>query len=166
MQRALIISTQSTHQAEICSAFNSTVRVKIIADVNKAIRAMDQARYDIIFADLGPLEQLAMQTSREHVLQELKRKSTPIEVVVMAGSEKIHQAVQWVKAGAADILNYPLSSDQVRLVTDAVAASALRQSELDYLRDQFWKADTLEVVRTKSAAMRDVFTTPSHPHEI
>jgi transcriptional regulator with GAF, ATPase, and Fis domain len=35
--------------------------------------------------------------------------------------------------------------------------SVLKQSELDYLRDQFWKADALDVVRTKSPAMTEVF---------
>jgi transcriptional regulator with PAS, ATPase and Fis domain len=47
--------------------------------------------------------------------------------------------------------------EQIRLVADAIAESILQQSELDYLRTQFWKADALDVVRTKSPAMAEVF---------
>jgi DNA-binding NtrC family response regulator len=111
----------------------------------------------MVFADLELLKHHAYNTSPESVLQEIKRTSSPIEIVVMADSEKMRQAVQWVKAGASDILSYPLSQEQIRLVTDAIASSTLKQSELDYLRDQFWKADALDVVRTKSPAMTEVF---------
>jgi DNA-binding NtrC family response regulator len=157
MQRALIVSTQSSDRAELRSVFKSKVRLESFTDLDRAIHAMDGARYDMIFADLGLLVQQARRTSCEDVLKEFKGRSAAIKIVVMARTEEMHQAVQWVKAGAADILNYPLSREQIRLVMDTIAESILKQSELDYLRDQFWKADALEVVRTKSPAMRDVF---------
>jgi DNA-binding NtrC family response regulator len=157
MRSALLISNQSTDKAKIRSAFKTAIRLKTVSDVAGAIRAMDQARYDMVFADLELLKHHAYNTSPESVLQEIKRTSSPIEIVVMADSEKMRQAVQWVKSGASDILNYPLSQEQIRLVTDAIASSTLKQSELDYLRDQFWKADALDVVRTKSPAMTEVF---------
>jgi DNA-binding NtrC family response regulator len=157
MQRALILSTQSTDRAKIRSALNSSVHLKVVSEINSALRALDQARFDMIFANLELLMSMARQTSCEHVLRELRGRSSSIEVVVMAAPEEMHQAAQWVKAGATNILNYPLLSEQVRLVTDAMTVSALQQSELDYLRTEFWKADALEVVRTKSPSMRDVF---------
>jgi transcriptional regulator with PAS, ATPase and Fis domain len=47
--------------------------------------------------------------------------------------------------------------EQIRLVADGIADNILKQSELDYLRDRFWKADAMDVVRTKSSAMEKVF---------
>ncbi len=157
MQRALIVSNHSDDRKELRTVFKPTICIDVFADLDEAIHAMDRMRIDVIFADLDILSQRAGKTSREAVLQEIQGRSSTIQVVVMARTGEVHQAVQWVKAGAADILNYPLSREQVRLVADTIAASLLKQSELDYLRDQFWKADALEVVRTKSPAMRDVF---------
>jgi DNA-binding NtrC family response regulator len=157
MQRALIVSTQASDLAELRSVFKARGRLDAFTDLDRAIHAMDQARYDMIFADIGLLVQQAQQTSREDVLKEFQGRSPSIKVVVMAPTEEMYQAVQWVKAGAADILNTPLSREQILLVTDSIADSILKQSELDYLRDRFWKADTLEVVRTKSPAMQEVF---------
>ena len=157
MQRALILSRQSADQAEFRSVFRSTMRFDVYRDLDSAIDALNHTRYDILYAELGLLNQEAQSTSRQEVIQDINGRSSPIKIVVMALVEEMHQAVQWVKAGAADILNYPLSGDQIRLVTETLNESTLKQSELDYLRNQFWKADALEVVRTKSSAMQDVF---------
>jgi DNA-binding NtrC family response regulator len=157
MQRALIVSTQASDLAELRSVFKAKVRLDAFNDLDRAIHAMDQARYDMIFADIGLLVRQAQRTSREDLLKEFQGRSPSIKVVVMAPTEEMYQAVQWVKAGAADILNTPLSREQITLVMDTIAQSILKQSELDYLRDRFWKTDTLEVVRTKSPAMQAVF---------
>jgi DNA-binding NtrC family response regulator len=157
MQLALIISSSSADRTELFSVFKSTARLKIINDLDRAIHSLGQVRYDLVFADLELLMQQAMKTSCQEVLQKIQRRCPSIKVVVMAHTEQMHQAVQWVKVGASDILNYPLSKEQIRLVTEGINNSVLKQSELDYLRDQFWKADALEVVRTKSTVMKDVF---------
>ncbi|MBI5063202.1 MAG: sigma 54-interacting transcriptional regulator, partial [Desulfatitalea sp.] len=78
-------------------------------------------------------------------------------MVIMTPPSQIRRAVSWVKAGVRDYVSYPISRDEVRLVTDSIAQSILRQSELDYLRDKFWKTDALDVVQTKSQAMFEVF---------
>ena len=35
--------------------------------------------------------------------------------------------------------------------------SLIVQSELDYLRDQFWQSDSLEIVQTKNLLVKKVF---------
>lgn len=157
MQRALILSNQLTDKAEFRSVFKSTMRLDVFIDLDRATHALERSRYDILFADLRILMQEAERTSRQDVIKDINGRSSSIKIVVLSPTDEMHQAVQWVKAGATDILNYPLSREQIRLVTEAIAESNLKQSELDYLRDQFWKADALEVARTKSPAMKDVF---------
>ncbi|MGD8835383.1 MAG: sigma-54 dependent transcriptional regulator [Desulfobacteraceae bacterium] len=157
MQRALIVSTSSADRTELFSVFKSTARLEIIDDLDRAIHALGKVRYDMLFADLGLLMQQTGNNPCHEIMKDIQRRCPTIKVIVMARTEEMHQAVQWVKAGATDILNYPLSIEQIRLVTKTITESVLKQSELDYLRDQFWKADALEVVRTKSSAMKDVF---------
>ncbi len=157
MRSAIIITNNTADTSKIRAALKTGLRLKAAPDVAAALHAMEKARYDIVFADLALLLAYSQNTPPQSVLQEMQSILPTIEMVVMASPEKMHPAVQWVKAGAADCVTYPLTRDQIRLVTDSIAASILRQSELDYLRAQFWKADAMDVVRTKSAAMADVF---------
>jgi DNA-binding NtrC family response regulator len=157
MRSAILISKVSTDKAKLRSAFRSTLRLKTVADIISALGAMEKARYDMVFADLNDLTQHAVDRPPEDVVREFQHRSPAIELVVMADPEDMREAVRWVKAGAADLVTYPLALEQIRLVADAIADGILKQSELDYLRDQFWKADALDVVRTKSPVMADVF---------
>jgi DNA-binding NtrC family response regulator len=111
----------------------------------------------MVFADLEDLIPHAEKRSPEDVIKDFKHRSTTVELVIMTHPENMRQAVQWVRAGAADLITYPLTREQIRHVTDALAASILKQSELDYLRTQFWKADAMDVVCTKSPAMAEAF---------
>ena len=42
-------------------------------------------------------------------------------------------------------------------MTESINESLLLQSELDYLRDRFWQADSLEIVQTRCPGMKTVF---------
>jgi DNA-binding NtrC family response regulator len=79
------------------------------------------------------------------------------EIIVMASQEMIREAVMVVKDGASNYLTYPISPDEVRLVTETIRGSLRVQSELDYLRDKFWASDSLDVIQTKSSLMKNAF---------
>lgn len=78
-------------------------------------------------------------------------------IVVMASQEAVREAVRAVKAGANDYLTYPVNSEEVEYVTRSIYESVVLESELDYLRDQFWNDDSREVVQTKSPLMKRIF---------
>jgi DNA-binding NtrC family response regulator len=69
----------------------------------------------------------------------------------------VREAVKAVKAGAADYLTCPIDSHEVKYVIESIDANILMQSELDYLRDQFWQPSSLAIIQTKSPAMQKVF---------
>ncbi len=158
MKSALLITKRSADGAKIRSALRDKFRLKTASNVAGALNGLDQVRCDMIFADIDLLMDHARKSSAEQVLQSFKGRSSLTEVVVMADPGQMRQAVKWVKAGAFDLILYPLTQEQIRLMSDAIAAALLQQSELDYLRTQFWKSDAADVVRTKSLAMADVFT--------
>jgi DNA-binding NtrC family response regulator len=157
MRSAIVISSVSDDIANIRNAFGPDFRFCTAADVPTALRILDRVRYDLIFADLDILSVYTGENGPEGALQLFQQRYPAIELVIMTLPAQIRKAVDWVKAGARDYVSYPISRDEVRLVTDSIAQSILRQSELDYLRDKFWKSDALDVVQTKSQAMVDVF---------
>ncbi|MBW2407535.1 MAG: sigma-54-dependent Fis family transcriptional regulator, partial [Deltaproteobacteria bacterium] len=69
----------------------------------------------------------------------------------------IQDSVKAVKAGAHDYLTYPIDPAEVRLIIKTVTASVAKNIELDYLRDQFWKPEWLDIIKSRHVEMREVF---------
>jgi DNA-binding NtrC family response regulator len=123
-----------------------------------ALEMLGRRRYDLLFVDVDTLlEDGSDETGAKGALQACWAIYPSIAVVVMSRPERIREAVAAVKAGANDFLIYPVSPEEVRHVTEAVFKSILLRSELDYLRDRFWKSESLELVHTLNPAMRSVF---------
>lgn len=157
MRSAMVISAVPGDIEAMRSAFGPEFRFATAADVPAALHILDRVRYELIFADLGMLSAYAAAAGIDAALQAFQQRYPTIELVIMTPPSQIRDAVGWVKAGARDYISYPISHDEVKLVTESIAKSILRQSELDYLRDQFWKTDALEVVQTRSQSMIEVF---------
>ena len=120
----------------------------------------DNGGVDYVFADIGLLEQAFQSVSAG--LQEIWNRFASAEVIVMVTPKQIRQAVDAVKAGAADYLSYPLTDEEIKLVLERTRDSFILQSELDYLRDHFWQDDARDVVGTASPIMREVFSKVRH----
>jgi DNA-binding NtrC family response regulator len=157
MRSAMVISAIADDIAAIHNAFGPEFRFSTAGDVPTALRILDRTRFDLIFVDLEILSSYTADSGPESALQIFQQRYPAVEMVIMTPPSQIRRAVGWVKAGARDYVSYPISRDEVRLVTDSIAQSILRQSELDYLRDKFWKTDALDVVQTRSQTMAEVF---------
>ncbi|HAX98129.1 MAG TPA: Fis family transcriptional regulator [Candidatus Atribacteria bacterium] len=114
-------------------------------------------RYDFIFIDLNQLLESLEGTDYKLALQAFWHLNPSAEIIVMSPPEIIREAVMVVKAGASNYLTYPINSDEVKYLTESIYESLIFQSELDYLRDQFWQSDSLEIVKTKNPLMKKVF---------
>jgi DNA-binding NtrC family response regulator len=62
-----------------------------------------------------------------------------------------------LKAGVSDYITYPVNPDEVRVVVNSAKEEILKNLELDYLRDQFWQTDALDMIRSQNATMLKVF---------
>ncbi len=157
MRSILVVSTVAEEIANVRNGFGSDLRISSVSDMGEALRSMERLRCELVFVDLDILTAYAADQPPESVLQSLQQRFPSIELVIMASADKTRKAVSWVKAGARDYITYPVSQDEVKLVTESIRRSILRQSELDYLRDQFWKAEVADVIQTKSPAMAEVY---------
>jgi len=80
-----------------------------------------------------------------------------IEIIVMSTQEMIREAMMVLKAGASNYITYPVNIEELRYVVEGLLKAKITHSELDYLREQFWQSDALEIVQTKSPVMQKVF---------
>jgi DNA-binding NtrC family response regulator len=145
----------------ITSCFQSEYRVDVANNTESCWNLFKKKRYEILFLDVGLLQDRSASVNEridyKNVLQPFWHVFPGVEIVVMSSQEKIREAVRAVKAGASNYVTYPLNVDELRYVVESAYENTMTQSELDYLRDQFWKIDSLEVVQTSCPVMRKIF---------
>jgi len=82
--------------------------------------------------------------------------SPSLNIIVMAPPNKIQLAVTAVKNGAGNYLTYPLHGDELQYVVESLGAELISQSELAYLREQFWRRGSTTLA-TKNPVMEAVY---------
>ena len=157
--KSLLIAVKDGGVVErVHDILSGAYRVDSAATKGAALEMLGRKRYDLVFVDMDVL--LAGDGGKagaKSALRSFWAVHPSIAVVVMTRPERIREAVAAVKAGASDFLTYPVSPEEVRHVTETVFKSILLHSELDYLRDRFWKSESLELVHTLNPAMKAVF---------
>jgi DNA-binding NtrC family response regulator len=134
------------------------LRVSRVPNPEAALKSLARRRDDLLIAELDafpPPDDGVLDFPT--VFRPFWALYPSLEIVVVAAPDRIREAVMAVKAGAANYLSPSVAAEEVRLVVDNLAATRKRDSELDYLRDQFWEGDARDTVRTASPRMRAVF---------
>ncbi len=157
MRSILVVSKDQEVYRIIRSCHRSAYRVDLTGTRESALEILHRKRYDFLFIDIEILKGGPSVDGTKGALQALWQVFPTLEIVVMCSTGMIREAVMAVKAGASNYLTYPLNPDEVNYIMESIDESAIIQSELNYLRDKFWQADSLEIVQTKSQAMKAVF---------
>ncbi len=139
--------------------FGAGNRLESAAGYEQALQVLTKRHFELLFIDLEllhpPLE--AGRKDWRKVLQPLWRACPQVSVVVLAPQERVRDAVDLVRAGAGNYLTFPLNPDELAYVVESMRESSRMESELNYLRDSFWRADSSRLVDSNSPAMRKVF---------
>ena len=158
MKFLLIAVNDAEIVARIHAALSGDYRVDSAPGKSAALEMLGRKRYDLVFIDMNVLLEGAHEhDDPKHALRSWRAAHPSMAVVVMTRPERIREAVGAVKAGASDFIVYPISPEEVRHVTETVFKSILLHSELDYLRDRFWKSESIELIQTLNPAMKSVF---------
>ena len=155
MNSILVVSKEQEVFRIFLSCFSSKSRIVKAHSKDAALAMLRKKPYDLIFIDL----EILRESSSEYktALQPFWHLFPTAEIIVMFSQEMIREAVKVVKAGANNYLTYPINLDELRYITESIHESKIMQSELDYLREQFWLSDALEIAQTKNLAMQKVF---------
>ncbi|MFP3869790.1 MAG: sigma-54 interaction domain-containing protein [Syntrophobacteria bacterium] len=159
MRSFLVLCKEKELFDALRSSLGSASTVDHAVSKDGALETVNKRRYDAIFMDMALLRESIPRNNYKAVLQPFWRLYPSVEIIVMSPPEMIREAVMAVKAGAANYLTYPIDPDEVRYVIENIYDTIIMQSELDYLRDQFWRSDCLELVQTTSPVMQNVFAT-------
>ena len=114
-------------------------------------------RHEYSFIDLDFLSPPgAEKPDYKRALAPFRQVFPTAPIIVLTPSQRIREAVEAVKAGADNYLTYPVDEHEARYVADSLKELSKIESELDHLRDSFWRGDLARFVRTNSPAMVEV----------
>jgi DNA-binding NtrC family response regulator len=139
------------------SCFQSQYKVAKASDKNSALDMLKKRRYDFIFFDLEILKESVSENDYKTALQPFCQLFPTIEIIIMSSQEMIRETMAAIKAGASDFLTYPINPEELRYLVENIHKSKIMHSELNYLREQFWQSDALDIIKTKNLVMQKVF---------
>ena len=157
MKSILVVSNEDKAYPLIASTYSSGFTVEMTATKTAALELLQKKRCDLIFIDLDVLNNQDSAENYNGALKPFWQIYPSAEIIVMTRQNNIRKAVNAVKAGAGDYLTYPLDAEELKLVSENLNKTRIMQSELNYLRDQFWQGGTFELLRTNSERMNTVF---------
>ena len=157
MKLVLVASKNQAACYAIRSSLGSDYKVEVASSKDGCLAMFRKKKYEFLFVDVEFLRESTQDSNYRVSLQLFWYVYPAAVVIVMSSQEMIREAVMAVKSGASNYLTYPVDPEEVQLLTESIHDSIIVQSELDYLRDQFWQSDSLEVVQTKSGIMQTVF---------
>ncbi|MBN1550946.1 sigma-54-dependent Fis family transcriptional regulator [bacterium] len=160
MKRLLLAANDLDTIDVIRSYLSDQFEMEIAGTPETCWNKLQTEAIEIAFIDIhffNPSESDISDTHYAGVITQIQQYSPFIQIVVMAHKKEIRQLVMAVKSGAADYLTYPIKSEEIDLVVRNIIKSIGFKSELEYLRDRFWRSESLHVVRTNNPEMQNVF---------
>ena len=157
MENIMVISRDSDVLTTFQKSCGEDATLATASSLVEAVETVKQCRSDLLFVDMEILNASAATSGYKAVLQPFWLRYPNLKIVVMTDQKMLRKAVAAVKIGASDYIMYPIIADEIRLVSASLSEAQKVQSELDYLRDQFWDKDAAPLVQIKSTAMQKVF---------
>ena len=157
MDNALVISRDS----DVLSIFEGMAprdtHLNYASSLVEGLDVIKKTRSDLIFVDMEILFQAASASGYKAVLQSFMMLYPTLEIIVMTSQKMLREAVKAVKQGASDYITYPIISDEIRLVVNSLSESQKVQSERDYLREETWDKESVDIIQTRCSTMQNVF---------
>ncbi len=157
MENILLISRDEDITATFRESCAGDCQLFQVSSLLEGIDSLKSWGGDLVFIDIDILRDAALASGYKAVFQSLWIVAPSLEIVIMTSQERLREAVQAVKQGAGDYIAYPIIADEIRLVAASLRQSQKVQTELDYLREEFWDQESLDIVQTKCPAMKKVF---------
>lgn len=140
------------------NCFHSNYEVEFVATKQACFEKFQTRRYEFTFIDSELLQGPDQENDYKKLLQEFWKVFPTAEIIILSTPALIREAVKAVKAGASDYLTYPVNQEELKHIAETILSNIRLQSELDYFRDQFWRGESLSILKTNSPVMREVFT--------
>jgi len=154
----ILVTTIDSQAAEVIrQCFEPGYKIERANSLQSSEELFAKKRYEFLFIDIEILKNSNKDVDYKTQFLPFWRNSLDVDIIVLSSTGMIREAVNAVKSGASNYLTYPLNPEEVKYVVDSLQEYSRMSSELDYLRDRFWRSDSLSVLRSNSPLMKEVF---------
>ena len=156
--KSILIATQDKNALNTFeNYFKSKRKLIVSADINQVLDILRETQVEFLFIDFNMLLSNDGTDNPAAHLNTCWQLMPELEIIILTDSKNTRQAVSLVRAGASDYLNYPIDTEEVRLIIDKIKRDQKLHLELKYLRNQFWDQEVLGLVQTQNSIMKDVY---------
>jgi DNA-binding NtrC family response regulator len=160
MREFLVVCRDSSLKAIIAAAIGNDAGPEGLT-FEAVVPLLESHPYEYLFVECSAIPGAVGRTGAQDDLQvhfePIWRLRPSLKIIVIITADQIQAGIAAVEAGAAGYLKLPLSQEEIRFITRDAYEGEILESELDYLREQFWEADVREIVRTRCANMKKAY---------
>jgi two-component system response regulator HydG len=155
--RILVVDDEESHRIMLRAVLKDEgYEVAEAADGSEAVRAVEQEPFDLILLDVRMKTMDGIEA-----LNEIRKISPLIPVLIMTAYASVKTAVEALKAGAFDYLTKPLDIEELKiLIEKALELYHLREENLT-LKERLGDRFDFSKIIGKSGKMRELFDTLS-----
>jgi len=157
MRNILVVSSQADTFPVIRACLEPGYLVEDASTSEEALFMTNKKIYDVIFFDVNLLGGKETEGDRLAGLRAFWNSHTYPEIVVMSSKEDLRKTMGAIKAGASDYVSLPIEPEEVRHVVGSIFEQIAARAELEFLRDQFWQKDILDLIQTRNPKMKKVY---------
>lgn len=156
-RRLLIVDDEESHRIMLRAVLQAEgYQIFEAADGPEAIRAVEQDSFDLILLDLR------LQTMDGiEVLNEIRKVSPLVPVIIMTAFASIKTAVEALKAGASDYLTKPLDIDELKVIIEKALELYDLRTENIFLKERLGDRFDFSRLIGRSPKMQELFNTLS-----
>jgi len=158
MKNILVTTITPDALVPIQSCFESGYKIERANSLKASEELFSKKRYEFLFIDIEILKNSINDVDYKSQFLPFWRVTPDVDIIVISSPEMIREAVNAVKAGASNYLTYPLNPEEIKYIVDSLQEYSRMHSELNYLRDRFWRSESLSMLRSNSPLMKEVFS--------
>ncbi len=156
-RRILVVDDEESHRLMLRAVLKEEgYQVTEAADGPEAIGAMEQESYDLVLLDLRLPAMDGIET-----LNEIKKISPLVPVIMMTAYASVKTAVEALKAGAFDYLTKPLDIEELKVLIEKALELYDLRTENIALKERLGDRFDFSRLIGQSAKMRELFNTLS-----
>lgn len=156
-EKILVVDDETSHRTMLNAVLSSEGYQIFEADDGRtAIQAVEREFYDLILMDVRMTELDGIEA-----LQEVKKISPEIPIIIMTAYGSVETAVDALKSGAYDYLTKPLDIEELKILIHKALDHHRLKEENIVLRERLGDRFDFSRIIGKSKSMKDLFETLS-----
>jgi len=157
MKKVLVISSNTKAVQSISRTLSADALVKNTTSTQAALEIHNSTPFDIVFIDLEPPEIASVFNPFGQAIHPFKKTYPMAQFVVVTTKKDFQKAFKAAKEDVAGILTHPVEEEEIQQLFESLQTEMIKDLELDYLRDHFWKKDWLEIIYSNNPIMKKVY---------